>query len=368
MSKDRPATSKEIAELEAITVIVERHAAETKKIMESNGPTAMLQLALSDATAAKALFALDPEGLSAALALVEDTQTEKDNLIATLKSLVDLGEGDAVARALKNVTLGAVMKNTGVKPVDKKNNGSKITAGGNGSQIKFNGLTVKRNPTKSFDTAADKVAKISQTLGDSENINTTAKSILREAMARQTDGRLVNPTLAAATLATTPIGKGRDMNKQQYDNEETWTNYARSEAEAAAKREAEATGRMKGETPAAKSVEIPAIRMPSYDSKDLINLAAKEISRVNPYELKGVNQSEVVPQVGFNLGATVDVVNPNGSAHGPITFTTDGTQPAVAGQTANYGFPMKDANFPNKENNWDVNLKDPKTPASKRWR
>jgi hypothetical protein len=33
---NRPATSKDIAELAAITTVVERHAAETKKICERN--------------------------------------------------------------------------------------------------------------------------------------------------------------------------------------------------------------------------------------------------------------------------------------------------------------------------------------------
>jgi hypothetical protein len=287
---------------------------------------------LEDAATAKALFELDPKGLSAALAIIEESHDKENDLLATVRSLIDLGEGDAVARALKNVTLGAVMKNTGVKPVQTKDNGTKITTGGNRSPVSFNGSTVKRDPTKAFDTAADRVSKISQTMVDSENINTTAKSILREAIARKADGRLANPTKAASTIDI-PANRRPNQEKNAVtkftDDEESWTTYAKQEA-------VEATGRMQCSTAAGKTVEIPVVRLASFDDTS---------SRL-PFEFRGVNQSETVP-VGFNLGATVDIVNKSsGSAHGAISFNTDGTEPAIKGRTPNYVGPMGKHNFP----------------------
>ena len=198
---------------------------------------------------------------------------------------------------------------------------------------------MKRSPQKAFDAAANKVANISKTLADSVNLSPSATAMLRETIARKSadaqakaDGRLVNTTPAAETLKTTPIGKDKEvniaLNKQVYDGEETYTSYLKKEA-------TENAGRVKSDTVAAKSVDIPAIRMPLYN----------DTSQRLPFEFRGVNQSEIVPQVGFNLGATVDVVNPAGEAHGPITFVGD-VKPAVVGQTKNYVGPMGKHNFP----------------------
>ena len=57
------------------------------------------------------------ETLGSAREAIKDA--ERENLVDTLHSLFDLGEGDAVARALKNVTLGAIQKNTGVRAVQR---------------------------------------------------------------------------------------------------------------------------------------------------------------------------------------------------------------------------------------------------------
>jgi hypothetical protein len=172
---------------------------------------------------------------------------ERDNLKSTVDSLCDLGHVDTVTKALKHATLTVIHQNTGVKPQTKEN-GPKITAGKNRSQVTFNGSMVKRNPTKSFDTAADKSSKISQTMADSDNINPNAKAILREA-ARKTDGRLVNRTLAASTV-TIPVNRRPNQEKNAVtkltDDEETWTTFVKQEA-------VEATGRMKSDTAAGKT-------------------------------------------------------------------------------------------------------------------
>jgi hypothetical protein len=245
-------------------------------------------------------------------------EADRENLVDTVHSLCDIGEGDAVARALKNVTLGAIQRNTGMTPKAAAKRSS-ITAGGNHSPVAFNGQKIKRGATKAFNDAVDAPMKAFNRVV-SDGVNSKARSIMEATIARKT-------TNAAATLKTHPIGKGTEMNKQQYDNEETWSHYAKQEA----------AGRLKSDTEAAKTVEPPTIRMDAFnDTKARL-----------PFEFRGVNQSETVP-VGFNLGATVDVVNPNGSAHGPITFIGD-TTPNVVGQTKNYGFPMKDAKFPNKQ-------------------
>lgn len=244
MNIDRTATATEIATLEAIKTVVERHDTETKKIMETDDTTKLLRLALEDTSAAKALFAIDPDGLSAALAIVEE-KTDRDNLVDTLHSLCDLGEGDAVARALKNVTLGAIQKNTG-KSVPTSSGGAKITVGKNPSPVRYNGATVKRSPTKPFNNVVDAPTKAFKRIV-SDNVNGRAKAIMREAIERK--------TAAAATLKTHPIGKGKEMNKQDYDSEETWTGMVKKEA----------TGRMKSDTVAGKSVDIPSIRMADFN-------------------------------------------------------------------------------------------------------
>ncbi len=313
--------------------------------MESQSPTEMLEIALSDAATAKALFAIDPAGLSAALAIVENDLSDH---LDTVKSLHSMGEKDGVSAALKGVLLKKLYKTAGTKPAQTGKPLRQITVGQNKSPVNFNGTTMKRNTQKSFDDAAKKVSDIAKTLADAVNVNNNAKNILREAMARKTDGRLVNSTQAAATIN---IPTNRQPNQEKnavtkfIDDEDTlegtWSSQMKKEA----------TGRMKGDTVASKTVEIPSIRTDSFnDTRNRL-----------PFEFRGVNQSETVP-VGFNLGATVDVVNPNGSAHGPVEFIGN-TTPAVAGQTPNYGFPMKDARFPNLEKRWDVNLKDPKKPV-----
>ena len=98
MSKDRPATASEIATLKAIESVVATHHAATTHILNTNEPTKMLKLALEDATAAKALFALDPKGLSDALALIEDDRSDH---IDTVNFLHDMGEKDFSKRSTK---------------------------------------------------------------------------------------------------------------------------------------------------------------------------------------------------------------------------------------------------------------------------
>jgi hypothetical protein len=353
MNKNRPATLNEIKQLEAIEEVVTRHAEETKTIMETNGPTKMLRLALSDATTGKALYQLDAQGLSAALDLVvenekenDEDSAERDNLKSTVDSLCDLGELDAVTQALKNCVLGAVQKNTGAKPV--ASNGTslrKISVFQSRSPISFNCSKIKRSPIKSFNDSIDKPqnAAVSRVAGHL-NINNTARSVLEDAMARKaSDGRLNNPTQATATLKPTPIGKENDVTKFTDDEElleGTWTSHAKKEA----------AGRMKSDTAAGKTIEIPVVRMASFD----------DIRSRLPFEFRGVNPSDAAKRLTQGV---VDVVNPNGSAHGPIDFNTDGTKPAIAGQTKDSVFPNGKSTFPNKEKQWDVNLKKPKQPV-----
>jgi hypothetical protein len=235
--------------------------------------------------------------------------TDRENLKDAVDSLCDLGEIDAVTRALKNVTFGAVQKSTGVKPQPFLGSGVKITAGGNRSAVKFNGVTVKRSQTKSFSDVVDAPTKaFNRVVADNLNLSPKVKSILKEAMAR-------NATKAASTI---DIPARKRLNQEKHavtkfaDDEDTlegtWSSHMKKDA-------VEASGRMKSGTEAAKTVEIPVVRLNSFE----------DTRARMPFEFRGVNQSETVP-VGFNLGATVDVVNPNGSAHGPIEFNTDGTQ------------------------------------------
>jgi hypothetical protein len=258
--------------------------------------------------------------------------TDRDNLKSTVDSLCDLGELDAVTKALKNVVLGAVQRNNVAKPHPFLGGSAKITAGGNKSPVGFNGVAVKRSPVKSFQDTVDAPSKaFNRIVSDSVNVNLGAKSILKEAIARKADGRLVNPTNAASTINISknrqPTQERNAVTKFTDDEDSTeglWSHYAKQEA----------AGRVKGDTVASKTVEIPVVRLDSFnDTKSRL-----------PFEFRGVNQSETVP-VGFNLGATVDVVNPNGSAHGPVEFVGN-TTPAVAGKTKNYVGPMGKHNFP----------------------
>jgi len=176
---------------------------------------------------------------------------DRENLIDTINSLCDLGEGDAVTRALKNVVLGAIQKNTGAKAV--QTGGVKIKTGTNPSPVRFNGSAVKRNPsktasaTKSFNDVADAPTKVfNRVVSDNVNINAGAKAIMREAIERK--------TAAALTLKTHPTKRRTEMNKQDYDNEETWTAMAKKEADERA-----------GLTTAAKTIEIPVVRLASFD-------------------------------------------------------------------------------------------------------
>lgn len=205
--------------------------------------------------------------------------TDRDNLKDTVDSLCDLGEFDAVTKALKNVTLGSIMKSTGVRPTQKTGDGAKITAGGNKSPVRYNGATMKRSPVQSFNDVVDAPTKsFNRVVSDSVNLNASAKSILKEAMARKTD--------AASTLKTYPIGKGKEMNKQDYDNEETWTHYAKQEA----------AGRVKGDTVASRTVEIPSIRMDAFNDTR---------ARI-PFEFR--NPKEIPHVVGMTL---TDLPKPN---------------------------------------------------------
>jgi hypothetical protein len=349
MTNNRPATENEIAVFDAIKTVVERHAAETKRIIESEEPTKLLQLALEDASTAKALFALDPDGLSAALAMVEKN-TDRNNLVDTLHSLCDIGEGDAVARALKNVTFGAIQKNAGlktaeaVKTVQTHGSGSKITTGKYRSPVKFNGSNMKRGPTNSFNNVVDAPTKaFNRVVSDHLNVNAGAKSILKEAIARKaaedtssTEGRLANTTKAALTLKTPPTTQkgGKPVNK--FDADETWTDFAKKEAE-------ESTGQMKPDIVAGKTIDIPTMRVPSYE-----NTRARL-----PFEFRGVNPSDAAERLSQGV---VDVVNPNGSAHGPIDFNTGNTSP----NTEYHGGPRS---WQNSAAQLDVNLNKPKPSA-----
>jgi hypothetical protein len=74
----------------------------------------------------------------------------------------------------------------------------------------------------------------------------------------------------------------------------------------------EANRRMKSDTEAAKTVELPVVRLNSFEDTR---------ARL-PFEFRGVNPSDMATRLTQGV---VDVVNPNGSAHGPINFNTDGT-------------------------------------------
>jgi hypothetical protein len=224
------------------------------------------------------------ETLGIARAAVEDT--ERDNLVDTLHSLCDIGEGDAVARALKNVTLGAIQRNTGFRAV-QLNGGAKITAGGSPSPVKFNGSIVKRGATKTFNDVVDAPTKsFNRVVSDSVNINASAKSILKEAMARKADGRLINPTNAASTLKTTPATteKGDKPMTKFTDDEDTlegtWSSHMKKDA-------VEANRRMKSDTEAAKTVELPVVRLNSFEDTR---------ARL-PFEFRGVNPSDMATRL-----------------------------------------------------------------------
>jgi hypothetical protein len=239
---------------------------------------------------------------------------DRDHLVDTLHSLCDIGETDSVARALKNVTLGAIQKSTGVRAAKTTCSGAKITTGLNRSTIKFNGAKVKRSPTKSFNDVVDAPTKaFNQVMADSVNVNSRAKAVCEAAIARKADGLLHNTTRAASTI---DIPANRQPNQEKNavtkftDDEDTlggtWTSEVKKEA----------TGRMKGDTVASKTVDIPAMRTPSYsNTRDLL-----------PFEFRGVNPSDVATRLTQGV---VDVVNPNGSTHGPIEFNTNGGQPAT---------------------------------------
>jgi hypothetical protein len=319
-SNDRPATPAEIATLKAIEAVIETHASETAKILASTEPTAALQLALADSNTAQALYALDAEGLTRALEIVESAE---DDHIATVRHLHDLGHGDDVTKGLHNVVLKAMAKNTAT-PVQMN---KKIAVGQNRSPMKFNGATTKRGVTKSFNDTVDAPQKsFAKVVNDGLNINPTAKSILREAMMKKADGRLLNPTAAAATIT---IPQNRIPNQERnattkfIDDEDTlegtWSAMAKKEA-----------GRMKGTTPAAKTVEIPQIRLDSF--KDTQSRLPPEFQ--NPKEIPDV--------IGMVL--------------------TDLPKPNVSGRTRDYVFP-DGSHFPNKEKQFDVNLRKPKKPA-----
>jgi hypothetical protein len=222
----------ETATLHAMESIVKRHEADTKKIMESNDENALLKMALSDAMTAKALFAYDPKGLSEAVMKYSEENNDEDNLLDTVKSLIELGEKDQVIQALKNVVLGAVQKSTGAKPVATSGPSAKIMAGQNRTPMSLNGQKIKRSPLKAFNNVVNKPqADFNRIVADSVNINASATSILKEAMARKAaDGRLVNTTRAAATIATHTTTGEKGMNNKFTDDDNLWTSYVKQNA------------------------------------------------------------------------------------------------------------------------------------------
>jgi hypothetical protein len=232
--------------------------------------------------------------------LIEDyAANEANDLIATLKSLLELGAGDDVTKALKNVVLGQIMKNTGVKPQPYLGNGgaAKIAPGVNKSPVKFNGTVVKRSPTKSFNDVVDAPTKaFNRVVADSLNLSPKAKSILKEAIGRKAAvGRLVNPTRAASTI---DIPANRQPNQEKNavtkftDDEDTlegtWSSHMKKEA-------VEANGRMKSDTAAGKTIEIPVVRMASFDTRNSL-----------PPEFR--NPKEIPNVVGVTL---TDLPQPN---------------------------------------------------------
>jgi hypothetical protein len=277
---------------------------------------------------------------------------ERDNLKDTVDSLCDLGEIDAVTKALKNVVLSAVQRNTGVKPQPFLGGGMKIAVGVNKSPVRYNGMAVKRSPVKSYNDVVNAPQKaFNPVVSDSLNLSARTKSILEEAIARkaaEAGGRLVNPTNAASTI-NIPTNRQPNQEKNAVakftDDDEaiegTWSTHMKKEA---------ISGRMKFDTAAGKTVEMPVVRMASFDDTR---------ARL-PFEFRGVNPSDAATRLSQGV---VDVVNPNGSAHGPINFNTDGTKPAIAGQTKDAVFPNAKSKFPNKEKDWEVNLKKPKQPV-----
>jgi hypothetical protein len=240
-------------------------------------------------------------------------EADREYLVDTLHSLCDLGEGDAVARALKNVTLGAIQRNTGFRAV-QPNGGAKITAGGSPSPVKFNGSIVKRGATKAFNKVVDAPTKaFNQVVCDS--VNSRAKSILKEAAQR---------SAAAMTLKTHSIEKGKEMlSKQEYDSEETWTHYAKQEA-----------GRMKSDTEAAKTVEPPALRYNDYN----------ETRERLPPEFR--NPKEIPNVVGMTLA---DLPKPPEIMGGKLPANTSMAE-------------MTRKTHQNQQRPWDVSLNNPKRP------
>jgi hypothetical protein len=194
---------------------------------------------------------------------------ERDNLKDTVDSLCDLGEIDAVTKALKNVVLSAVQRNTGVKPQPFLGGGMKIAVGVNKSPVRYNGMAVKRSPVKSYNDVVNAPQKaFNPVVSDSLNLSARTKSILEEAIARkaaEAGGRLVNPTNAASTI-NIPADRRPTQEKNAVtkftDDEDTlegtWSSHMKKEA-------TESNGRMKSDTAAGKTVEIPVVRMASFD-------------------------------------------------------------------------------------------------------
>jgi hypothetical protein len=251
------------------------------------------------------------ETLSNAREAIKDA--DRENLVDTLHSLFDLGEGDAVARALKNVTLGAIQRNTGFRAV-QPNGGAKITTGGSPSPVAFNGQKIKRSPSKTFNNVVDAPTKaFNQVVSD--GVNVKANSILKEAAQR---------SAAAMTLKTHPIGKGKEMlNKQAYDNEETWTHYAKQEA-----------GRIKSNTEAGKSVEPAVIRLDAFN----------ETRERLPPEFR--NPKEIPNVVGMTL---TDLPKPPEIMGGRLPANTSMAE-------------MTRKTYQNQQRPWDVSLNNPKRP------
>jgi hypothetical protein len=319
------ATQIELVTLAAIEAVVEAHADATADIKASD-PTDALRMALADSVTTQALMALDPEGLKLALAHVEESFPDEVKTVARSEET----EMDEEIRARKLIKVGL-----------------------HKSKIKDSRAPVC-HVTRDF-------ANVVKSLKH-ENVNTTAKNILKEAAMRKADGRLVNNTVAARTLATHALNQSSVRSKlpsefadsrlsnvtaqknvadaNSYSTkgilnqpEETTVNRFVDDAETteglwSANMKREAAGRLKGTTKASQTVERPSFK--PAEINDVKSRLPPEFS--NP---------SVIPNV---VGMTLtDLPKPN------------------TRKTKDYVFP-DEKNFPHLQKQWNVDLKKPAKP------
>jgi hypothetical protein len=333
------------------------------------------QLSRESVTAKKELQTMDLDRLNKALATYEVAEhiynVDKGKTLGEALSLLEkanaqndesVNNDDADPLSLKQALKHRAAPTGARSPTD----GKMIQLGVNRTKTLFNGELVRKNPTKSFDDAVSKVDRVSKSMAEDKNcvpwkkrnVSSSQVAMVKKAVLKSVANKaaceaehfgineiamnILKRHISLKENTLTPAQRSIVAKPSAAEGSYKVPSRVPSEFDSASQRAADTRARMPAEFKAKSLSDQKAGQMKTWNdaSRSLDHQPNHEKSALN--EPQNYDQNTNVPHVD---GMTRTVL----------------PQPNVKGRTPNYVGPVRTkSNFPNKEKNWDVNLKSPK--------